>query len=169
MNKEDYKDSRRNLKRAAEVHGGDAHKMVTAAELVAIGHSYAQAAKEVGVHVNTVRKWSKKTAFNNHRDLIESAMYDEIKSRIPGTVSKALDAIHKGLDSDDPKLAATTGLGILKIMGAKSTNELISSEGREETWTEERLDAELEFYKQEIGKLLKGPEVIDIGVDHDNS
>ena len=162
MDKSEYKDSRRNLKKAAEVHGGDAHKMVTAAELVAIGHSYAQAAKKLEVHPNTVRKWSKKTQFRNHVDLIESQMYEEIKSRIPGTVSKALDAVHKGLDSDDPKLAAQTGLGLLKIVGSKSSSELVSSESREESWTEERLDAELEFYKAEIGKLLSGDKVIDV-------
>ena len=128
------------------------HKLQEAIFLFATGHSQKQVCQKLDVSRNTVAKWLRRDTFKRAVEEAQSEIWESNSQRAVGLIHKTMDALVEALDSDDPKYKYTVASKIFQSLANKGIENVVTKEGQEEAWSDDRLESEFEYIKKKLSE-----------------
>jgi len=92
-------------------------EQLNAIDLLILGKTDREVAEIVGVRRETVTKWHKNPFFIAELNAQREALWTEAKLRLKGLAHEAINTLCNGLHSSDEKIAITSAVHILKVVG----------------------------------------------------
>jgi hypothetical protein len=155
-------------------------EQLNAIDLLILGKTDREVSEIVGVRRETITKWHKNPFFIAELNVQREALWTDAKLRLKTLAHEAVNTITCGLHSSDEKIAITSAVHILKIVGlygeckqdfGPTTPEEAAwerfIEKRTKTYKGVRPDAVSDWSTEQFTKKLAQKDAVKWGVNHE--